>query len=161
MLGEPAFIPALHRGDPKCDTLLAEQGVAAVAAAERPDLDYYYYFVLVTGFGHTIELQAPISTRYARGLRRTGHTLRCVRGDISLENPISLGKCVRTGWERSRTQPKDQTSRVSGKCTIFRFGMLHGHDDRAFSYLERCGCSGGMARGGILCIRESERERER
>jgi hypothetical protein len=37
VLGEPAFVPAHHRGDAQREALLAEQSVAAVAAAERPD----------------------------------------------------------------------------------------------------------------------------
>ena len=38
MLGEPALVPRHHRGDAQREALLAEQRVAAVAGAVRPDL---------------------------------------------------------------------------------------------------------------------------
>ncbi len=38
MLGHPALVAGHHRGDAQREALLAEQGVAAVAGAERPDL---------------------------------------------------------------------------------------------------------------------------
>ena len=38
MLGHPALVAGDHRGDPQRQALLAEQRVAAVAGAERPDL---------------------------------------------------------------------------------------------------------------------------
>ncbi len=38
MLGHPAFVAGLDRSDAQRVTLLAEQGVAAIAGAVRPDL---------------------------------------------------------------------------------------------------------------------------
>ena len=38
VLGQPALVAGHHRGDPQREALLAEQGVAAVARAVRPDL---------------------------------------------------------------------------------------------------------------------------
>jgi hypothetical protein len=38
VLGKPALIVRHHRGDAQRKALLAEQGIAAVAGAERPDL---------------------------------------------------------------------------------------------------------------------------
>ncbi len=71
VLGEPALVPGHHRGDAQGVAFLAQQGVAAIAGAERPDLPVLWemndVFGLVAGPGHIALARAQ---RPAYGVHR-------------------------------------------------------------------------------------------
>ena len=68
VLGEPALVAGHRRGDPQREALLAEQGVAAVARAEGPDLARLrvvddVLVVRVAGPGHVLDARRPAASR--------------------------------------------------------------------------------------------------
>ena len=84
MLGQPALVAGHRRGDPQREALLAEQGVAAVAGAEGPDLARLgvvddVLVVLVAGPGDVFDALRPAACRPSARRGRTRRRCRARR----------------------------------------------------------------------------------
>ena len=84
VLGEPALVARHHRRDPQREALLAEQRVAAVARAERPDLARLgeVHDVLVVGVArprHVLRARGSAASRPSAGRERSRRPRRARR----------------------------------------------------------------------------------
>ena len=88
VLGQPALVAGHHRRDPQGEALLAEQGVAAIARAERPDLavlrEVDDVLGLVAGPGDVV---LAVRERRARPSARRGRTRRRRRAPRARRRP--------------------------------------------------------------------------
>ena len=112
VLGQPALVARHHRGDPQREALLAQQRVAAVARAERPDLAALREVddVLVLG------VAGPRHVLLAVGQRRADASGRRGRNRPSSPSTSSAGAPMRVMIRmRSRRRASRSAARRCGR----------------------------------------------
>ena len=137
MLGEPALVVRDHRRDPQREALLAEQRVAAVARAVRPDL---------TGLG---EVHDPLLVGVARPRGRRPRPARAVR---------------RASARRARTSPSSPSTSSAAwpaRVIVRMLTATYGESVTSTPMYESGEPSGPMLNGTTYIVRPRMEPRNR